>query len=1188
MAHQPELKIGEVILNGKYQVVEFLGEGTVAQVYRVYHLDLNADRAIKVVSQNRLGPDSGLWGECYNLLQLEAQLAAQVENENVLRVYDFQQAEDRLYLVMELAGGGSLARRLQDGPLPVEQAVSIARDAAAGLGALHKQRVVHCHVTPSSILLDGGGRAKLADLGGAQSPWNSGYRTTEDRSLESFLPYQSPEQAQGVAYLTPSSDVYSLGCVLFEMLTGQRWNDARVAGQGARDLRPEVSPQLEAVLARMLREERGRKPADASDARKRYPTMGDVLAALPATLPLTATPSPRKQGAEARQPARRGARVLPLVLLIALIGVAGLFWYGTAGQSLDQMPAAVRGAIAALIGTTGSAPTPGTSSPVPSPTRPAASDASTATPGPTPVAAAIASPSVARPTTTASLAPTLAVTGTLAAPTAGLTATRKLAAPAAVLTARAAASLTPPPETLKTTSPVTLTRTPTPEATATPCVNDAVFIADLTVPDNTLLDSAKPFDKTWHVRNNGSCPWEAGYRLVFTSGDRLGASDSRVLTATLPGQTATVSMAMVSPQQAGSYRGEWRLIDARGKPFGQKLTVVIQVKPPTPSPTATATPSSTPTLTPVPSATATATDTRTPQPSATATPTATRTAAPSATPTVTASATPQLMAASRASGTPAPPPAATPSPTDTATAAPTATPTATPSPTDTATPLPTATPSPTDAATPLPTDTPVPTATATPLPTATPSPTDTATARPTETSSPTATPLPTATQTATPTATATQTPTATSTATRTPEPTPCASGATFVADVTVPDYSLMDSGGRFDKTWRVRNTGTCAWNDSYQLRFVEGSALEAGGAYAIPPTAPGDVADITVPMVAPQQPGTFTGTWQMAANGKPFGDRLTAVVQVPPPAPSPITSGNAVQTQLRQLLPVSSDRVYSAVLAPGDQILATGGRDGLVQLWRRADGAPLGTLGEHRGAVNRVAFSPDGKLLASASADKTVNVWRIADRALVRTLTGHTQDVRSVVFSPDGQTLASGASDGTVRLWRVSDGALMGVLNDFGPNELVTQVAFSPDGQILGAASTFPRVRLYQTGDWSPLRTLITPSTPYGLAFSPNGSTLATASADGRVRIWNSSDGALLQTLKGHTERANSVAFSADGTVLASGADDRTVRLWDTNGVQLNLLEGHLLPINEVTFSADARFLASAANDGTVRLWAVK
>jgi len=339
MAHQPELKIGEVILSGKYQVLEFLGEGNVSQVYRVHHLDLDADRAVRVVSQSMLGPDSGQWAECYNLFQLEAQLAAQVEDENVLRVYDFQQAEDRLYLVMEFAGGGSLARRLQDGPLPVEQAVSIARDAAAGLKALHKQRVVHCHVTPSSILLDAWGQAKIADLGGAQSPWNSGYRTTEDRSAQSFLPYQSPEQAQGVAYLTPSSDVYSLGCVLFEMLTGQRWSNARAAEQTPRDLRPELSPQLEAVLARMLREERGRKPGDASDARKRYPTMGDVLAALPASLPLTTTPSPRKQGTQAAQPARKGARVLPLVVLIALIGVAGLFWYGTGGESLDQMPA---------------------------------------------------------------------------------------------------------------------------------------------------------------------------------------------------------------------------------------------------------------------------------------------------------------------------------------------------------------------------------------------------------------------------------------------------------------------------------------------------------------------------------------------------------------------------------------------------------------------------------------------------------------------------------------------------------------------------------------------------------------------------------------------------------------------------------------------------------------------------------
>ena len=116
--------------------------------------------------------------------------------------------------------------------------------------------------------------------------------------------------------------------------------------------------------------------------------------------------------------------------------------------------------------------------------------------------------------------------------------------------------------------------------TATPCVNQSAFVADVTVPDNTFFRPGARIDKTWRVRNSGTCAWASGYRLVFASGERLGAPDSVALSATARAPAANVSVAMQAPGASGVFTGTWRLVDPVGKPFGDRLTIVIQVAPP--------------------------------------------------------------------------------------------------------------------------------------------------------------------------------------------------------------------------------------------------------------------------------------------------------------------------------------------------------------------------------------------------------------------------------------------------------------------------------------------------------------------------------------------------------------------------------------------------------------------------------
>ncbi len=134
-----------------------------------------------------------------------------------------------------------------------------------------------------------------------------------------------------------------------------------------------------------------------------------------------------------------------------------------------------------------------------------------------------------------------------------------------------------------------------------------------------------------------------------------------------------------------------------------------------------------------------------------------------------------------------------------------------------------------------------------------------------------------------------------------PTPVPqglCRDGATFQADVTIADNTVVQPGARLVKTWRVLNSGTCSWTPSYRLAYVGGNRMGAAGSERIADIVPGVSTDVTVVMYAPSQPGSYIGVWQMMNSaGTTFGDRLTVVIQsgaggsvkpTPTPAPAPV------------------------------------------------------------------------------------------------------------------------------------------------------------------------------------------------------------------------------------------------------------------------------------------------------------
>ena len=260
---------GDILLD-KYRIEKTLGQGAFGEVYLVTHQVLGVTRAVKVLKRDAPGIGSSDYSEAQARFRLEAQLGAQlnapVAHPHLLLVHDCLLSEKICLLEMEYAAGGSLAARLQQvretgQPFSVPAALRIAAEIAEGLAALHAHDYVHRDLKPSNILFDGQGHTRVADLGLAQVPGGPSLRSqlSEPRLHPGTPGYMSPEQENSAKTLKPPSDIYTLGLVLFEMLTGRIYT-MLPPGSRATSLRAEVSPALDGLLVRMLSESPGERP----------------------------------------------------------------------------------------------------------------------------------------------------------------------------------------------------------------------------------------------------------------------------------------------------------------------------------------------------------------------------------------------------------------------------------------------------------------------------------------------------------------------------------------------------------------------------------------------------------------------------------------------------------------------------------------------------------------------------------------------------------------------------------------------------------------------------------------------------------------------------------------------------------------------------------------------------------------
>jgi eukaryotic-like serine/threonine-protein kinase len=261
-------------LSGRYRLDEKIGAGGMSTVYRARDMTLERDVAVKLMHRE-IAADS----DHLERFRREARAVAQLSHLHIVNVIDAGEDEGRPYIVFEYIEGETLKERIRRlGRLPVAEAVAYAIEIARALGYAHQRHIVHRDVKPQNVLIDLEGSAKVTDFGIARSLDQEGL--TADGRVLGTTDYVSPEQALGHK-VTGQSDLYSLGIVLFEMLTGvvpfHGENQVAVAMKHVREalpdvqrLRPEVSSALAAVLER----------ATAKDLHQRYADDLELIADL--------------------------------------------------------------------------------------------------------------------------------------------------------------------------------------------------------------------------------------------------------------------------------------------------------------------------------------------------------------------------------------------------------------------------------------------------------------------------------------------------------------------------------------------------------------------------------------------------------------------------------------------------------------------------------------------------------------------------------------------------------------------------------------------------------------------------------------------------------------------------------------------------------------------------------------------
>ncbi|RLC91404.1 MAG: Stk1 family PASTA domain-containing Ser/Thr kinase [Chloroflexi bacterium] len=364
-----------VLLNNRYRLVELVGSGGMAVVYKGVDTLLQRRVAVKVLREAFASDPAFL-----TRFQREARAAANLDHPNIVTVYDVGQDGDRHYIVMEYVDGQDLKTLIrQKGHLSVDETLDIAIQVCAGVGHAHKASIIHCDIKPQNVLVTRDGRAKVTDFGIARALSESGL--TESETVWGSPLYFSPEQALGEPP-SPASDVYSIGIMMYEMLAGappfQAEKPAALALMHMREeppplaaRNPQVPPQLEWIIRKVLAKEpaaRYRTASQLAHVLEEYRERGEQMTGwqpvapgrLPPTLPpvdytAEAEPSPASRAASDRL-----TWVLAVIAFVAVVGLIPLWWgvYQVYSSPLYPLPTVTSPPLVTLTSAAQSVPVP--------------------------------------------------------------------------------------------------------------------------------------------------------------------------------------------------------------------------------------------------------------------------------------------------------------------------------------------------------------------------------------------------------------------------------------------------------------------------------------------------------------------------------------------------------------------------------------------------------------------------------------------------------------------------------------------------------------------------------------------------------------------------------------------------------------------------------------------------------------
>ncbi len=329
-----ELTTGSTFAD-RYKIVEELGKGGMGRVYKVLDKETNEKIALKLIK-----PEIALEKRTVERFRNELTTARKIVQKNVCRMYDLNKEKDNYFITMEYVSGGDLKKFIRrSGQLSVEKAISIAKQICDGLSEAHSLGIVHRDLKPNNIMIDDKGNAKIMDFGIARSLEVK--RITGAGVMIGTPEYMSPEQVEGKE-VDQRSDIYSLGIILYEMVTGQvpfEGDTPFTIGmkhkgempKNPKELNSQISDNLNRMILRCLEK----------DKEKRYQSAGEVrseLANIEKGIPTTERKIPKRKPLTSKEiTVKFNLRklLIPALVLVVILTVVGYFFFRSGPKLVD-------------------------------------------------------------------------------------------------------------------------------------------------------------------------------------------------------------------------------------------------------------------------------------------------------------------------------------------------------------------------------------------------------------------------------------------------------------------------------------------------------------------------------------------------------------------------------------------------------------------------------------------------------------------------------------------------------------------------------------------------------------------------------------------------------------------------------------------------------------------------------------